>query len=170
MNSDKTILLNSDYSFLGFVPWERAICMLVKGKVEVLKYTSKVVKNFEGTISMKIPAIMKLVKFIRTLFRTKVPFSKKNVLVRDNFQCAYCGVTSKNLTIDHIVPKSRGGQSNFENTVASCKPCNAKKGNKLPSEVGMYLNVRPHQPTINEFIAKRVSSKMMDDIMDVINS
>jgi len=146
------VLLNADYSFLGQVTWQKAVCLITKGKVEVLKYTDRVIKNFDGSVVMKIPAVMKLIKFIRTLFRTNVPFSKRNVIIRDDHTCTYCGDTPRRLTIDHIVPRSKGGKSSFENCVASCKSCNSKKGNKSCQEAKMFPRVKPIQPTISEFL------------------
>ena len=72
-------------------------------------------------------------------------------MIRDKFECQYCGATS-DLTIDHIVPLSRGGKSLFENCVTACKLCNSKKTNKLPNETGFHLKKKPTAPTINEFI------------------
>jgi len=71
--------------------------------------------------------------------------------IRDGFKCGYCGKDRERLTVDHIIPKSKGGKTCFENCVACCKLCNNKKGAKKPSEVGMYLKVKVYQPTISEF-------------------
>ena len=98
-----------------------------------------------------MPSILKLVKLVKSVYKTRVPFSKRNILVRDNFTCVYCGKVAHKLTVDHIIPKSRGGGSTFENCVASCKPCNNKKNNRTPQEAGMSLRIKPHQPTIMEF-------------------
>jgi len=144
--------------------WKKAMCLLSKGKVEVLKYTEKVIKTAEGLL-VKLPAVMRLIKFIRTLYKTKVPFSKRSVIIRDGMSCAYCGVKDVRLTIDHIVPKARGGKSTFENTIASCKPCNAKKGSKTCSEAKMYPRVKAFAPTISEFLAIRVKKLGVDDIL-----
>ena len=119
------VILNGDYSYLNTVSWQKAIKLIVKGKATVLKYSEIVVKTAEN-VAMKIPAVMKLIKIIRTIYRTKVPFSKKNVMIRDGFTCQYCGV-QKELTIDHVTPVSRGGKSAFENCVTACKHCKIKR-------------------------------------------
>ena len=155
---EDTILLNSDYTYLGNISWQKAICLMVKGKVEVIKYTKRIIKNFDGSVVMRIPLVVKLIKIIRTLYKTKVPFSKRNVLIRDGFTCAYCGVKGKNLTIDHVVPRSKGGKSTFENTVTACKKCNNKKDDMLPSEAKMFPNIKATQPTIQEFLNLRIKS------------
>lgn len=158
------IVLNADYSFINTVNWRRAICLMVKGKVEVLKYTDRVITNAEKTIEMKIPAVIKLIKIIRSLYRNRVPFSKRNVMVRDGFACTYCG-NENTLTIDHILPVSRGGKSNFENCVAACKECNARKNNRTPFEAKMYLKKQPYAPTISEFIKMRMEKLGIMDLL-----
>lgn len=142
------VILNSDYSFLNIISWEKAIKLSEKGKTTVVKYSDRIVRTVDRII--KVPAVMKLIKLIRTIYRTKVVFSKKNVISRDKGTCQYCGANS-NLTIDHVVPVSKGGKSTFENCVAACQDCNSKKGNKLPREIGMFPKKQPVAPTISEF-------------------
>ena len=145
------VLLNADYSFLNLVNWRRAFCLMAKGKVEVVRDSHLTIRSASGE-EFKIPAVMRLIKLIRTLYRSGVSFTKRNVLVRDRFKCAYCGTRRERLSIDHIIPKSRGGRTNFENCVAACKACNLRKGGRTPSEAKMYLQVKPYQPTISEFL------------------
>ena len=162
---DNCIILNADYSFLNIVSWQKAITLMIKGKTEVLKYTEKTVKNFEKTIIMKIPAVMKLINIIRVIYRNQVPFNKRNVIVRDEFTCMYCGKKPKTLTVDHVIPISKGGKSTFENCVAACKTCNTKKGNKLPSEINMYIKRKPFQPTIAEFLRLKLKKLGLDVVL-----
>jgi 5-methylcytosine-specific restriction endonuclease McrA len=161
---NQCILLNADYTFLNVVDWKRAMCLLAKGKVQVLKHSERLVRTGAG-LAVKVPSVMRLIKLIRTLYINKVPFSKKNVLVRDGFKCAYCGNEKRGLTIDHVIPKSRGGKTNFENCVCSCKPCNNKKGDKTPTEVKMYLKVKAYQPTISEFLRLKVKKLGINDLL-----
>ena len=145
------IILNADYSYLNQITWQDAMTMLSKGKVEVIKYSKKIIRRCNGETHI-VPAVMRLIKIIRTLFRTNVPWSKRNVHIRDNHTCAYCGKKSKRLTIDHVVPRSKGGKSTFENCCAACKDCNNKKGNKSCREAKMFPRVRLIAPTISEFL------------------
>ena len=161
---NQCILLNADYTYLNVVDWKRAMCLMIKGKVQVIKHSKRIVRTAEGII-IKVPAVMKLIKLIRALYVNRVPFSKKNVLVRDGFKCAYCGAERQRLTIDHIIPKSKGGKANFENCVSSCKPCNNKKGNRTPREAQMYLKVKAYQPTISEFLRLKVKKLGINDIL-----
>ncbi len=153
---ERCVVLNGDYTFLNTVGWQRAICLTIKGKTEVLKYADKVIRCVDGS-EFRLPLVMKLIKVIRMIYRNKVPFTKKNVFVRDGFTCQYCG--SKNqLTMDHVIPASRGGKNNFENCVAACRPCNNRKNNRTPSEAKMYLKSIPHAPTISEFFRIKMKS------------
>ena len=144
------IVLNGDYTVLGSVSWKRAIKLVIANKVKVLKYTDSVVRCVEKTF--KIPAVIVLLKIVRMVYRNKVPFCKKNVLVRDQNRCMYCGFQGRHLTIDHVIPLSRGGATDFDNCVACCKTCNTKKGSRTPAEAQMHLRKQPFQPTISEFM------------------
>jgi 5-methylcytosine-specific restriction endonuclease McrA len=161
------VILNGDYSYLNTVSWQKAIKLMVKGKATVVKYTEIIVRTAENMI-VKIPAVMKLIKIIRTIYRTKVPFSKKNVMIRDGFVCQYCG-SQMELTIDHMVPVSRGGKSTFENCVTACKDCNNRKSDKLPSEVQMYLKRKPTAPTISEFTRIKAIKAGVYDLLKDLN-
>lgn len=148
------LLMNADYSPLGMISWQKAIKLQCKGKVEVIKYTEIILNNFEKTVKMFIPAVIRLIKYIRMIYGKKVPFNKHNLLIRDGYVCAYCGIHlgKHNASIDHIVPRSSGGLSTFDNTVAACIPCNNKKDNRSCKQANMYPRVKPRTPTINEFI------------------
>lgn len=158
------ILLNADYSFLNVVSWRRAMCLVAKQKVEVLSYAKRSVGCVAG-IRRAVPAVMRLIKLIRTIYRARVPFSKRNVLIRDGFRCAYCGASGKRLTVDHIVPRCRGGGNDFDNCVACCQGCNARKGGRTPREAHLQLRRRPYQPTISEFIRLKFASLGIDGIL-----
>ncbi len=145
------ILLNADYSFINLVDWKKAVRLIAKDKVTILSYSERSIKSGQGAV-FKLPAVMKLVKMVRMIYSVKIPFNKKNVLTRDGFKCAYCGKSKKYLTIDHVIPKSRGGTTSFENCVASCNLCNARKRNLTPKEARMMVHSRLYHPTISEFL------------------
>lgn len=150
---NQVLVLNADFSFLGTVSIKRAFLYISKGKVHVEKYADSVISTVES--SFKIPIVVRFIKFIRQIYAKKVPWSKKNVLVRDNYTCQYCGKTGEQMTVDHVIPKSRGGKNSFDNTVSSCYTCNNSKGDRTPSEARMYLKTKPVQPTISEFLRKK---------------
>ena len=162
---ERCIILNGDYTFLNVVDWKRAICLIVKGKVEVLKYSKRVLKNCDGSVVMNLPIVMRLIKLIRTIYRSRVPFSKKNVFIRDNKTCVYCGTKSTRLTIDHVLPASKGGKTDFDNCVAACKPCNNKKGRRTPREAKMFLIRQPFTPTISEFLRLKMKQLKLDEFL-----
>jgi 5-methylcytosine-specific restriction endonuclease McrA len=161
------ILLNADYSFLNLVNWKRAVCLLAKGKVEVVKDSPATVHSCGGRVH-RLPAVLRLIKLIRTIYRAGVAFSKRNVFVRDGFRCAYCGDRRDRLSIDHIIPRSRGGRTSFENCVAACKTCNLKKGGRTPSEAGMFLRTKAYQPTISEFLRLKFQNRGLQELLSEI--
>ena len=163
-----TVVLNADYTYLNTVPWQRAVKLLVKEKAEVLKEADRQVRNFENTFVLKIPLVMRLVSMVKTVYSNKVPFSRKNVYVRDHYKCQYCG--SKNrLSIDHVIPSSRGGKSNFDNCVTCCITCNLKKDNRTPAEANMYLLRQPHEPNIVEFLTNKMKNTGVYKYLKEIN-
>ena len=159
----RCIVLNGDFTFLNTVSWRRAIRLVMTGKTEVLKYTDRVLHCSDGK-EIPIPLVVRLIKVIRMIYKNRVPYSKRNVMVRDEYTCAYCGAT-QNLTIDHIIPSSRGGKTTFENCVTACQPCNNKKGNRTPSESHMFLRKQPHPPTISEFFRIKMKQLGVDDFL-----
>ena len=164
---ERIILLNADYTFLNTVTWKKAFALVCKGKVQVLKYSDKVIRSAAGAV-LEIPLVMRLIKLIRTIYKARVPFSKKNVMVRDGFKCVYCGVPGKRFTIDHVVPKTKGGKSTFENCVTACKPCNHRKGHKTCQEIKMFPKTQLIAPTISEFLRMKLGTlgiqKTLDDM------
>ena len=159
------VVLNADYTFLNTISTKKAMCLLAKEKIEVLTYSKKIFRTAMGMV-MRVPAVIRLIKLIRTIYKARVPFSKKNVMVRDGFKCAYCSAKDVRLTIDHITPKALGGKSTFENCVASCKPCNSRKGHKLCSEARMYPKVRATQPTVNQFLQLKMKALGINKVID----
>lgn len=145
------VVLNGDYTFINVIHWKRAVRLYFQDKCEVVKSSDKVLRGGDGSVVMKIPLVIRLIKVIRMVYKNRVPYSKKNVMIRDDHKCMYCGSKSKKLTIDHVIPVSRGGKTNFDNCVAACRPCNNYKDSRKPSEADMYLIRQPHTPTISEF-------------------
>lgn len=151
------ILLNSDYTTMGVISWKKAVRLIVKNKVEVIKYSNKIIHSTKNIADFFLPLVIRLLKFIRQIYKAKITFNKRNVLIRDGYICQYCGKKlGKDASIDHVIPKSKGGTSTFENVVSSCTQCNNKKDNRLPSEAKMYLKRKPYKPTIHEFMLLRV--------------
>lgn len=165
---ERVILLNSDYNFLGTIDWKKAVTLVIKGKAEVVKATDKLIHNASKSVKMYLPKVLRLVQMVRRIYRSKVPYNKRNVIFRDGNTCQYCGETDTAMTIDHVIPASRGGKSSFDNCVASCKKCNSTKNDRLPSECGMTLKRRPFRPTIMEFITIKMKNHGIDKLLEDI--
>ena len=159
---ERIIVLNADYSILGTTTLKRAIRLLVKEKAVSVKDSA-----FRIHKDMLAPLVIRLIKAIRNLWRIKVPWSKSNIFVRDNFTCQYCGVKlgKRQCTVDHVIPKSRGGKNKFDNVVCSCFECNNKKGDRLPSEAGMTLKRKPLIPTIMSFLLMKIKAEGLEGIL-----
>jgi 5-methylcytosine-specific restriction endonuclease McrA len=162
---DRCIILNGDYTYLNVVGWQQAIRLLFKEGIEVLKYSDRIVRSAGGEI-FRVPLVMRLIKVIRMIYRNRVPYKRSNVFVRDGFQCMYCGARGRvKLNIDHVIPLSRGGKTNFENCVSACEKCNNKKGDKTPKEANMYLRRQPYVPTISEFLRLKMKYLKLDKVL-----
>jgi 5-methylcytosine-specific restriction endonuclease McrA len=162
---ERCVVLNGDYSYLNVISWKRAVALMIKGKAEVLKYSDKVIRNAAGEEVFKLPLVLRLIKIIRMIYKNKVPYSKRNIFVRDGFKCVYCGTKSQKLTVDHVIPQAQGGKSSFDNCVAACRPCNHRKGNRTPNEAKMYMKRRPYTPTIYEFIRLKMKHYKIDEFL-----
>ncbi|MEJ2718209.1 MAG: HNH endonuclease [Deltaproteobacteria bacterium] len=163
------IVLNATYEFLGLVSWQRAMTMLCTGKVEIVKESDRIVRTVSRTF--RVPSVVRLIKFIRQIYRREVPFSRKNILTRDGFVCQYCGrdAAPGDLTVDHIIPKVQGGPNHWTNVVACCRDCNMKKGGLTPRQAGMRLVRKPFKPTIMEFISLYLKRRFGMDLSEILD-
>lgn len=100
---------------------------------------------------MPYPSVIRLSRFIHVPYK-RIELSRRNIIRRDGFRCQYCGIKSSELTIDHIIPKSRGGSESWDNLVSACKSCNNKKGSHTPEEAGIHLLHKPSKPNHIVFI------------------
>lgn len=142
-----TLQLNASYEPMRVIPWQDAIGMWLKGTVEIVaEYAQRVYREIEGW-SGRMPAVVRLKKYV-SAFKHKVKFSRRNVFGRDNYTCLYCGAQpgTEELTYDHVLPRSRGGKTNWENIATCCWDCNEKKADRTPEEAGMKLQYLPYKP------------------------
>lgn len=164
---DQVVVLNYDYSFLGIVDYKRAFSYISRGKVTIEKFAERVISTNEKTL--KCPKVIRFAYMINQVYKRKIPWSKRNVCIRDGYKCGYCGIVDKHkMTIDHVLPKSRGGKNTFKNTVASCKPCNARKGDRTSKECNMHPRHKLEQPTVIQFMSCLYRSSDVDDIIKTI--
>jgi 5-methylcytosine-specific restriction endonuclease McrA len=142
---EQVLLLNITYEPLKVINWKKAIIMLTLGKVEVIEEYTRNIHSV--SFSLKLPAVVRLLRFVK---RPMIPvkFSRQNIYIRDDHKCQYCGkrLTTDELTWDHVLPRARGGKTEWENVVTCCIKCNRKKGGRTPSEASMALIKKPSIP------------------------
>lgn len=123
---------------------KKAVILIFLTKAEVVaKRDGKLIRSIN--FAMPFPSVIRLARYIKVPFK-KIELSRRNILKRDGFRCQYCGTKSHELTIDHIIPKSRGGSDSWDNLVSACKSCNNKKADRTPEEAGLHLLKRPRRP------------------------
>ena len=138
------LVLNFDYTPLNVTSIRRGFVLVDKGKAEIVKSDENPITSGYNTYVR--PLIIRLLKYIKHHVRT-LRASRPRIYKRDNYECVYCG-SKKDLTLDHVLPKSRGGGNDWTNLVTSCFKCNLKKGNKTPDEARMFMKQKPFVPTI----------------------
>jgi 5-methylcytosine-specific restriction endonuclease McrA len=139
------LLLSSTYEPLRVISWQNAVCMFFLGKVEIVEEYDHHIRSV--SVAIKAPAVVRLLRFFRA-GRRSPPLSRANVLARDGFRCQYCNheLNTKEATLDHVVPRSQGGKTTWENIVCACAGCNRKKGGRTPKEAHMKLLSKPIKP------------------------
>ncbi len=160
MNSS-VLVLNQNYEPLNVCNTRRALVLVIDGKAEVLEEYAFTVCS--PSRIFQSPAVIRLIYMIRRP-RPKVKLTRREVFIRDNFTCQYCGRQAGDLTIDHIVPRSRGGGHTWDNLVSACKSCNHRKGGKSLNEARMALRTQPHEPSPGMYytIERRIESAIFE--------
>jgi len=140
------LVLNATYEPLNVISVRRAVVLLLKDKAELLEATDQRIRS--SSVSLPAPLVIRLVYYVRIPRPLRIPLSRHTIMLRDGFACQYCGITPhrSQLTIDHVVPKVRGGGSTWDNLVCACKRCNQAKGARTPREAGMVLRSQPGEP------------------------
>jgi 5-methylcytosine-specific restriction endonuclease McrA len=136
----KVLVLNASYEPLNITSWRRAIVLLIKGKAESLEHN-----GYISCANLPLPSVIRLRQYVRVPYK-EIPLTRRNILERDRHTCQYCHYKGEQLTLDHVVPRSRGGGDTWENLVAACVRCNVRKGNRTPKEADMALRIQPRRP------------------------
>jgi 5-methylcytosine-specific restriction endonuclease McrA len=144
--SCRVLVLNASYEPLQIISVRRAIVLLLQEKAELIEAAEQRLRA--TSMALDMPLVIRLVRYIRIPHRLKLPCSRRGVLARDRDTCQYCGVQPgrANLTIDHVVPRSQGGLTLWDNVVTACRECNRKKGGRTPEQAHMLLMTKPRQP------------------------
>ena len=140
----RTLVLNAGYEPLAVVSFKRALVLVLNQKATILAGSSELVVR-SASAEFELPSVILLQRYVRIPNSRKVPVSRRGVLRRDGFKCGYCQKGAN--TIDHVLPKSRGGKDTWENLVACCLKCNNAKSDKTPAEMGWELKITPKMPT-----------------------
>ena len=138
----RALVLNASYEPLCVVATRRALVLVLDDKAELVTDTGHAFHSARATFPE--PSVVRLVTYVRVPFRTRVALNRRAIFLRDGHRCQYCGAAAEN--IDHVVPRSRGGVHAWENVVAACRPCNARKEDHLLHETQMTLRRAPVAP------------------------
>ena len=142
------LLLNQNYEPLNVCPVRRAVVLVSKGKAEVLENGMGYIHTISSDVSA--PSVIRLIYQVRRPIPLR-RLSRREAFQRDRYRCQYCGLESHDLTLDHVVPRYRGGKHEWTNVVSACSACNHRKGNRTPTEAGMHLRSTPAPPPSNPY-------------------
>jgi 5-methylcytosine-specific restriction endonuclease McrA len=144
MKSNKKVLvLNQSYQPITITTVKKAVTLTWRNKVEMVETSDQVLHS--PSMEYPMPVVIRLKNNVRYNPFRRVELNRRNLFKRDKNTCVYCG-SKENLTVDHVVPRSRGGKTTWDNVVTACHPCNNKKDNKMPEDVGLKLKIQPKQP------------------------
>lgn len=148
----RVLVLNATYEPLSIISVQRAVVLLLKEKAEVVEAAEERLRA--ARLSMPVPLVIRLVYYVRIPHPVVLAPTRRSVCLRDNYTCQYCGATPAKplLTLDHVVPRSRGGQTSWENVVTACRTCNMRKGDRTAEEAGLALRKRPARPHYIAFL------------------
>lgn len=142
------LVLNQDYEPLNVCSARRALVLVLRGRAEVIEIGRGVFRTASRLV--QLPSVIRLVHYIRRP-RPRVRLSRREVFARDGWACMYCGRAAADLTLDHVVPRHRGGRHAWDNLVAACKGCNHRKAGRTPDEAKMRLLQEPFEPRVSPY-------------------
>ncbi len=149
---ERTLLLNASFQPLKVISWRKAVILHFLDKVEIVEEYDREIRSVSQTI--QLPAVIRLLKYVR-LEKRSVKLSRETVFQRDHFTCQYCAqrFPFHKLTCDHVIPRSKGGKTSWDNLVTACLPCNTKKGSHPPEKVGISFRNKPMEPDWFQYLA-----------------
>lgn len=142
----QVLVLNATYEPLSIISVKRAVILLLKEKAELIEAAEAYLRSEK--FSLPKPLVIRLVYFVKIPYRISLPVSRRTVLARDHYTCQYCNSIPprQKLTLDHVLPRSRGGKTTWENVITACQKCNGRKGSRTPEEANMALLTQPKRP------------------------
>ena len=148
----RVLLLNQNYEPLSVCSARRAIVLVFEGKAEMIEPADGL-RLRTVTTSYALPAVVRLWQYRKVPYK-RIMLTRKNVILRDDNRCQYCGTSKGPMTVDHVIPKTMGGTDSWSNLVCACSRCNNKKGDRTPEQVGLKLIRRPSRPSYITFIQR----------------
>lgn len=143
------LVLNASYEPINVTTVRRAVLLILKEKAEIVESDEAELRSESTTLSR--PAVIRLIAYVRIPYGTRKRITRKALFARDDWKCLYCG-SSSSLTVDHVVPRSRGGEHEWENLATACGACNHRKGDRGVKEAGMKLRRKPRAPRSDVFV------------------
>ncbi|SDE38894.1 5-methylcytosine-specific restriction endonuclease McrA [Thermus arciformis] len=150
LDAPRVLVLNAGYEVLGLASIKRSVLLVLSGSAEMLSESGRYLHT--PSTKIPVPSVIRLKRLVRR-GPSRIPLNRRNVLRRDRYTCQYCGRQGGELTVDHVLPKSRGGKHTWENLVTACRACNLKKGDRTPEEAGMRLLRPPKSPRLPLFLS-----------------
>lgn len=150
----RALVLNVTYEPLSVVTGRRAAVLVLTERADIVHDTDEVLHS--ERLALAVPSVVRLRTLVKVPYQRHLTISRRGVLARDAHRCQYCG--SRAETIDHVRPRSRGGDHTWENVVAACRPCNLRKGNRLLSDSGLHLRTRPAPPRRSLWVTTAVGA------------
>lgn len=152
---NKVLILNQDYSAISLCSIQKAFVLLYLEKAEMLEKSDTGFLHSVTAIYPK-PSVIRLQRYVHIPYKG-IALSRHNIMKRDHFQCQYCGA-NRNLTLDHLVPRCRGGKSSWTNLITACGRCNTRKGDRTPEEAGLAIKQLPKKPSLVSFLRQHATS------------
>ncbi|HEO64786.1 MAG TPA: HNH endonuclease [Spirochaetes bacterium] len=164
MDTMNVLLLNNTYEPVKVISWQKAIILHFKEKVDIIE----VYEDFEihsEKLALNVPAVVRLHYYVNIHKHLNLRLSKENIFYRDNYTCAYCGkrLPKDQLTLDHVIPLSKGGKKAWNNIVAACNSCNNKKGNHLPEHSHFRPMKKPFEPSVKSYLSFFIKVQRIPD-------
>lgn len=159
----RTLVLNAGYEPVQLVSWQKALCLVISSKAEIVAAYDHCVRTVSS--AFPLPSVVRLTRYVRIVKRISwARCTRRNVLLRDQYQCQYCGVECRpgTITIDHVVPRARGGRTVWDNVVAACHTCNRRKGDRSLEHSGFKLRRNPRRPAWRELIEEGQKDAVTD--------
>ncbi len=146
MEGSSVLVLNQNYEPLNVCNVRRALILVLRGKAEIIEASRAAYHTARD--SFVLPSVIRLIHLIRRP-RPVVRLTRKEIFARDGWRCVYCGRETHDLTLDHVMPRHRGGPHTWENLVSACKACNHRKAGRTPGEARMALHIQPAMPRVS---------------------